>query len=75
MIDIPTEEELAKLLTLVKERFVGRMRKIYGDTDELEQWAESLDLLDSHAGEEAKAFSRAALTQLIRTKYPDYATP
>lgn len=68
-------EELNELATRVKERFISRMRGIYGETDEFEQWADALDVSDDHPGDpRAKDFARAALHQLIKTKYPEWGS-
>lgn len=66
----PSVKELEQLAMRVKERFVSKMRQIYGETDEFEQWADALDLFDAHPTDpRAKEHVDAALSQLIRTKH------
>lgn len=66
---IPTEEELATTAARVKESMIFRFHQIYGESDEFEQWADALDLLDRHPNsEDAREHCRAALRQLQARK-------
>ena len=72
-MNIPSFEELYALDKQICETFVSRLRQIYGESDEYEQWVDAFDLSNKHPGnKELGAYASAMLDQLIRTKHPNF---